>query len=241
MEINMTDPKPFIAELEITLPVIGVYDAPDPALFKPLVLPSLKGNPCVFAFFKQWKSGKTLCLEAQRSGCFGCSYWMLGREHYSRRSFVNFLVVCEGLKATVPLMEEWLDHTPPYHPDNQWILIGPLKETHYEYLKTVTFFVTPDQLAALVLAANTHCASSGPVPVIAPFGPGCGQLLALFKDLSVPQAIIGATDIAMRKNIPPDILAFTVTKPLFEHVCSLGNESFLNKPFWKQLKSSRKK
>jgi hypothetical protein len=55
----------------------------------------------------------------------------------------------------------------------------------------------------------------------------------------VPQAVIGATDIAMRQYLPPDILAFSVTVPMFEQLCALDERSFLYKPFLKNLQRSR--
>jgi hypothetical protein len=64
------------------------------------------------------------------------------------------------------------------------------------------------------------------------------QLLP-FEDLSIPQASIGTTDIAMRQHIPPDILAFTVTKSLFKQLCELDERSFLYKPFLINLRKSR--
>ncbi|MBW1984605.1 MAG: hypothetical protein JRI53_07790, partial [Deltaproteobacteria bacterium] len=51
--------------------------------------------------------------------------------------------------------------------------------------------------------------------------------------------IIGSTDIAMRQYLPPEIMAFTVTKPLFEKLCRLDEKSFLYKPFWQSLKKRR--
>jgi len=78
------------------------------------------------------------------------------------------------------------------------------------------------------------------LPVIAPFGSGCMQLMPLFKDLQVPQAMIGATDIAMRQYLPHDILAFAVTKPLFEQLCALDENSFLYKPFWERLRKAKR-
>jgi len=67
----------------------------------------------------------------------------------------------------------------------------------------------------------------------------CGLMLALFDDLSIPQAMIGATDIAMRQYLSPDMLAFTVTKPMFEQLCQLDDRSFLYKPFWQNLREAR--
>ena len=93
------------------------------------------------------------------------------------------------------------------------------------------FYVTPDQLGVLALGAQYHSAPGDPPPVIAPFGSGCMHLVSLFDDLSIPQALVGATDIAMRHYLPPEVLAFTVTRPMFEQLCALDERSFLYKPF----------
>jgi len=55
----------------------------------------------------------------------------------------------------------------------------------------------------------------------------------------IPQASIGATDIAMHQYLPPDILAFVVTKPMFRQLCSLDERSFLYKSFLQNLKKAR--
>jgi hypothetical protein len=55
----------------------------------------------------------------------------------------------------------------------------------------------------------------------------------------MPQASIGATDIAMRQNLPPDILAFTVTKPMLSRICKPDERSFLYRPFLQRLKEAR--
>jgi hypothetical protein len=47
-------------------------------------------------------------------------------------------------------------------------------------------------------------------------------------------------DIAMRRYLPPDIIAFTVTKPMYEELCRLDKNSFLSKPFWKDLQKARR-
>lgn len=92
-----------------------------------------------------------------------------------------------------------------------------------------------------MIGAQYYAKTTDPEPVIAPFGSGCMQSVSLFKNLDVPQAIIGATDMAMRKFLPPEILAFTVTKPMFANLCKLDKNSFLEKGFIKQLKKVRGK
>jgi len=59
-------------------------------------------------------------------------------------------------------------------------------------------------------------------------------------DLNIPQAMIGATDIAMRQYLPPDMLLFTVTKSMFEQLCELDENSFLYKHFWQRLRKARR-
>ncbi|HWQ08566.1 MAG TPA: DUF169 domain-containing protein, partial [Holophaga sp.] len=126
-----------------------------------------------------------------------------------------------------------------YRPVHPHILIGPLKDHARAFLRTVTFFVNPDQLGLLILAANYHAAPSDPPPVIAPFGAACMEMAPLFEDLSVPQATIGATDVAMRDQLPPDLLAFTATVPMYERICAIGEDSFLSKPFLRRLTRAR--
>lgn len=159
-------------------------------------------------------------------------------ETISKEDFIKFLVDDEGLKASHELMEKWIDSSTPYQAIHPHLFIGPLKEDQWKYIKTITFYVNPDQMSTLMLAAQYNSAPDDPSSVIAPFGSGCMELQP-FKDLSIPQAAIGATDIAMRQHLPPDILAFTVTKPMFKQLCDLDERSFLYKPFLQNLRKAR--
>jgi hypothetical protein len=60
-----------------------------------------------------------------------------------------------------------------------------------------------------------------------------------FVDLEIPQAAIGTTDIAMRHYLPADILSVAVTRTMFQQLCELDENSFLNKPFLQKLRKSR--
>jgi hypothetical protein len=233
-------PEHLLQKLDLTTPLIGLYDAPAPSAFEPLVSPKQGGHMCTFAFYNAWLKGKTLHITKDNFGCGGAGHHLFHIETRSREDFIKFLGDDEGLKASYELMDRWLDYIIPYTPDHANILIGPLREDQDEYLKTVTFYVNPDQLGLLMLGAQYNNGPGDPVPVLAPFGSGCMQLVTLFEDLSVPQAVIGATDIAMRQFLPPDIVAFTVTLPLFQQFCELDEKSFLYKPFWKNLKKARR-
>ncbi len=236
MKKTQPNPTNFCQRIDLKIPLIGFYDAPDPAAFEPLIRP--EPGDCVFAFYKKWAEGKTLHITKEHYGCGGAGRWMCGVETRARKDFISFLVDDEGLKASHELMERWIDVSKLYKSTHPHILIGPLKKDQWEYTKSVTFFVNPDQVAALAYGAQYNSAPEDPPPVIAPFGSGCRQLLP-FDDLAVPQASIGSTDIAMRKHIPADILAITVTKPMFKQLCDLDERSFLYKPFLKNLRKSR--
>lgn len=108
------------------------------------------------------------------------------------------------------------------------------------YLKSVTFFVNPDQLSALVVAANYHALPKDGNPVEVPFGAGCMQLLHFLPANDKPKAILGATDLAMRRYLPRDMMAFTVNTKMFDQLCSINQQSYLTKPFLKDLLEFRK-
>jgi len=233
------DESYLINQLNLKYPLIGLYDAPDKAAFVPLVEPKAGKWACIFQFFHAWEKGQTLILTSQNHGCGGAGYWLFGKESKTRPEFITFLCDQEGLKANHQLMDEWLDFHHPYQPEYSQLFIGPLKEGQEAYCKSITFYVNPDQLSALMIGAQ-YFLPPGRTIVSAPFGSGCMELLPLFDNPEIPLAIVGATDIAMRKFIPEQhILAFTVTLPMFELLCSLDEKSFLNKPFLSDLKKSR--
>lgn len=236
MENKQPDANNLLKRIDIKLPLIGFYDAPDAKLFEPLVIP--EPGDCIFTFFTDWLNGKTLHINREHYGCGGAGYWMCGIQRRSKEEFIKFLVDDEGLKASPKLMEEWLVASHTYRSRFAHMFIGPLKDDQWTYLKSVSFLVNPDQLSTLMLGAQYHSSPLDPPPVIAPFGSGCMELLP-FDDETIPQAAIGATDIAMRQHLPPDILAFTVTSPMFQRLCDLDEKSFLYKPFLQRLRKER--
>lgn len=230
------DPGILMEKIGLNIRPFGLYDAPDPTKFEPLVTPDSRA--CVFDYFKQILNGKTLHLSKEKFGCPGAGRGLLGEETFSTEGLVKFLVGKEGLKASESLMREWIEFRKPYTPRNGNILIGWLKSDQYEFLKTVTFVVNPDQLSALMTGAQYHAHPDDPAPVISPFGSGC-SLLLMFDGLDIPQSILGASDMAMREHLEADQMLFTATKSMFERLCSLDENSFLFRDFWSGLIKSR--
>jgi hypothetical protein len=219
-------------------PLIGFYDVPDKKPFEPFATP----KNCVFSCYEQWIKGESTCISEENCGSIGCpgaGYWLCGVESVPRTDVAYFLAGQEGLKASPELMCQWLEHQPPYKKEHAYVVIAPLHKEQYEYLKTVTFYVNPDQLSLLLTGAEYHYATGDSQPVETLWGAGCGQLAAFFGNLDVPRAMIGATDIAMRPYLPPHTLAVTVTKPMFQQLCELDKNSFLYKSYWQRLVKAR--
>ncbi len=234
------DPSYLLEKTEISLPLIAFYDAPNPESFAPTIEPPKKGHACMYAFYKKWLEGKTVVLTKDNFGCGGASHHLFNQPQQSHEDFIRFLADDEGLKANHELMDDWIRESQEYSPQNEYLLFGPLKNELYNYAKTITFLVNPDQLSMLMIGAQFYATRYDPDPVIAPFGSGCMQVSSVFDDLEIPQAVIGATDMAMRQYLPPEILAFVVTKPMFERLCRIDRDSFLEKGFITQLKKVRK-
>lgn len=236
MNSKQPDPTTVLQKLNLNTPLIGFYDAPDPQPFQPLVEPHKKD--CVFSYYQHWIEGETLHLTKDNYGCGGAGHWIWGVRARSKEDYIRFLVEEEGLKASPELMEQWIDLSNPYHPHHPHILIGPLNQNQWNYIQSITFFVNPDQLSALMIGAQYHSSPQDPPPVIAPFGSGCMELFP-FPNPNIPQAAIGATDLAMRLHLPAHLLAFTITKPMFRRLCELDKRSFLYKSFFQTLKKTR--
>jgi hypothetical protein len=156
-------------------------------------------------------------------------------------AFASRLNQREGFEDSDEIMLREFEHRKPYTIRNSHVVIGPPRAERYQHLRTVTFYLNPDQLSLLVIAAEYHNAAPASA-ITVPFGSGCGQLAAVLgdPDSEEPRAAIGATDVAMREHLPPDLLAFTVNKPMFEQLCALDRRSVLHKPFWTRLQRTRR-
>lgn len=233
------DPSYLLEKLNFERPLIGVYDTPETELFHPLIFMPEKQRACLFEYYENWMNGVTLVINKDRYGCGGCGTWWFDRQTRTREDYLDFLANKEGLKANKELMGTWFDLAPRFQPANKYMLVGPLRNGAYEFLKTITFYVNPDQLSVLLTGAQYFQAYTGHANVTVDFGSGCMEMLNLLDGKPGPRGIVGATDMAMRENLPREILAFTVNKEMFEELCLLDENSFLEKPFLRILRNSR--
>lgn len=236
---SLADPAYLLLNLELKNPLIGIYDAPADTPFPDLISFEGKGRRCLYASFSDWMQGRTLVLNKAHHGCGGCGHWWFGLENRSRQDYIEFLADTEGLRENHDLMGQWLDASKPYSPQHDSLFVGLIYREFHQYLKSVMFFVNPDQLSILSLAVHYHAKPDDPPPMISPFGSGCMQSLLSFQDFAIPQAIIGSTDLAMRQYLPKDILIVSMTLPMYDRIAQLDERSFLGKSFLSTLKKSR--
>ena len=81
--------------------------------------------------------------------------------------------------------------------------------------------------------------SSDPELITAPFSSGRGLMLRDLENQPERPAIIGCTDMAMRKYVPPEILCLTARPAHFEKMMTVPDGSFLFKTWWNDLMKSR--
>ena len=249
MAPKQTSTARLVEKLRLKTPIIALYDSEPSDEFAPMVESS--GRTCCFAYYKRWLNGETLVIARGEGGftdpdrgCYGGqSAFGLGKGYPP--FMPNFLTdgkgapMGEGLKASPALAKEFLDRAKPPELSSGFALIGPLRLSMWERVRSVTFLVDPDRLSALMTLAGYW--SSDPEIIYAPFSSGCGLLLREMEAAGGTRAVIGCTDIAMRKYLPPDTLCLTVPPGMFERMVDFPEEAFLNKSWWNDLMDSRER
>jgi hypothetical protein len=142
----------------------------------------------------------------------------------------------EGLKASADLALAAIQSGTTPTPSFDTVLVGPLRVDQWPAVRSVTFLVDPDRLAAVM----TLAAYWSPDDVVAaPFGSGCSFLWKSLGPGEGPLAIIGGTDVAMRRFLPTAILTLTVAPSHFAKMLTAPEDSFLDREWWNELMDTR--
>jgi uncharacterized protein (DUF169 family) len=126
---------------------------------------------------------------------------------------------------------------------SKYIVVKPLEQTgsQQDDVKSVTFFVEPDALSALVILANYAHPERENVAI--PWAAAC-QVLGIFAyrelDRDHPRALVGLTDISARKSVRGSLgentFSFTAPWPLFLEMEKHVEGSFLGRETWRSLR-----
>ncbi len=190
--------------------------------------------------------------------CF-CRFLSTGNESSEQGAAVGEQMKSSGLgKLTDDFMKgeryiqnpegtrHFIDSMPICDIPAKFVVVRPLDQIDpdRDAVKSVTFFVDPDGLSALVILANY--ARPDAENVIVPWAAGC-QVLGIYAyrelEREHPRGLIGMTDISARKNVRATLgenaLSFTAPWPLFQEMERNVEGSFLQRATWRALQHSK--
>ena len=149
----------------------------------------------------------------------------------------------ERYLKTPEVTKRFLGYVPMRDIPARYVVIKPLDlaDPQKDAIKSVTFFVDPDQLSALVILANHTDPQRENVCV--PWAAGC-QVIGIFAyremEREHPRALIGLTDISarntVRASLGTNLMSFTAPWPLFLEMESNVDSSFLHRQTWRELR-----
>ena len=126
----------------------------------------------------------------------------------------------------------------------KYVVVKPLEsiDPAQDNVKSVTFFVEPDALSALVILANFAHPERENVTI--PWAAACqvmGILAYQELDREYPRALVGLTDISARKNtraaFGKHAMSFTAPWPVFLEMEKNVDGSFFERETWHALQS----
>lgn len=139
----------------------------------------------------------------------------------------------------------FIDSLPMRDLGNKFVVAKPLEpiELDRDRVKSVTFFVEPDALSALVVLANHTRPDVENVAI--PWAAAC-QVVGLRAyregESERPRALIGMTDLSARRNVRSQlgshVMSFTIPFGLFQELEGEVEGSFFGRNTWNQLRGS---
>lgn len=143
--------------------------------------------------------------------------------------------------------QRFIENLPIRDIPSKFVAVKPLDlvDPGKDEIKSITFFVDPDGLSALVTLAN-HARPDAD-NVIIPWAAGC-QVLGILAyrelDREHPRGLVGMMDISARKNVRATlgehVLSFTAPWPVFQEMESNVEGSFLQRATWSALEKNKK-
>lgn len=138
----------------------------------------------------------------------------------------------------------FLDALPLQDIPAKYVVVKPLVKTdpRKDDIKSVTFFVEPDELSAMVVLANyRHPEREN---VCFPWGAGCQVMgIIAYRELERehPRAVVGLADLSARRSVRPllgsRVMSFTAPWPKFLEMEANVRGSFFERETWKSLRS----
>jgi hypothetical protein len=161
---------------------------------------------------------------------------------WGNRQMTDDFTLGERYLKDAATTQTWLDQFPFRNVSAPWVVIKPLEQVDpaTDEVKSITFFVDPDRLSALVVLANYNRPEQENVTI--PWGAGCQSIgVFTYRELErdYPRAVVGLTDISARNTVRPmlgrDVMSFTAPWPVFQRMEQNVEGSFLGRESWREL------
>jgi hypothetical protein len=158
------------------------------------------------------------------------------------RKMTDDFLLGERYQKDAATTQRWLKKFPFRDIPAKWVVIKPLEQVDpaNDDVKSVTFFVDPDRLSALVILANY--ASPETENVTLPWGAGCHSIgVFTYREMERewPRAVVGLTDISARNTVRPmlgkNVLSFTAPWSVFQRMEDNVEGSFLQRESWHEV------
>jgi uncharacterized protein (DUF169 family) len=175
----------------------------------------------------------------------GIAQWSDGKEAGKKvKGFVPKSLFGEFLEGerylkSPDLVKKFVERLPITEIPSKFVVLKPLQavDADKENLATITFLVTPDQLAALVVLANYGRDHDENVTI--PYAAAC-QAIGIFsykeRASKKQRAVVGLNDMTARKYLKKyfddDLMSFSVPSSMFQEMEDNVTGSFLGKKVW---------
>jgi len=175
----------------------------------------------------------------------GIAQWSDGKEARKKvkgfvpKGLLGEFVEGERYLKSPDLVKKFVERLPITEIPSKFVVLKPLQavESDEEDLVTITFLVTPDQLAALVVLANYGRDHDENVTI--PYAAAC-QAIGIFsykeRESKKQRAVVGLSDMTVRRYlkryIDDHLMSFSVPLRMFQEMEENVTESFLGKKVW---------
>ncbi len=159
------------------------------------------------------------------------------------RELANDFLLGERYVKDPDCTRRFVDSLPMRDIPAKYVVAKPLEQADPErdQIKSVTFFVEPDALSALVILANYPHPERENVAM--PWAAAC-QVMGIYAyrelEREHPRALVGLTDISARRSVRGSlgrtVMSFTAPWPMFLEMESNAEGSFLQRETWHALR-----
>ena len=198
------DPSQLISLLGLKTPITAIYSLESHYQLFPN---AVEVEGCVFIneMGKHILKGTPLLFTPSLPKlCPGWKKIIFGADSIPREALIKTLCEFEILRPSIESANMWLNSAPyPSPPETGCIVLAPFQSLLIDHIRTISFWVNPDQLSALIAAANFYDISEPEPSITVSTWTNCMSMVSMPTGTGdIPRAVIGLIDPSKRFQIP---------------------------------------